>query len=210
MNRVDVRVRRALAHALDKVPASEVLHDRKSLLADAFVSPLAPYYQEVERVITKYPHDPRRTQQLMEEAGFAKGADGLFGGRDGTAVELGLWSSSGAKNEQENTIIVDGLRAAGFNAKSQIYPAAQSRDAEIYTKTPGLLVWGGGGDLASLENFTAEQVARPENRWRGNNYGAWINPAYDRLFTEYGRTLRSSETPDSSSGIHRIQEWTWR
>jgi peptide/nickel transport system substrate-binding protein len=129
----------------------------------------------------------------MGEAGFVKGGDGFFAGRDGAPVEVGLWSSSGAKNEQENTVIVDGLRAAGVNAKSHIYPAAQSRDAETYTKTPGLLVWGGAGELTSLENFTSEQAAGPRNRWRGDNYGAWVNPTYDQLFIEYGRSLRATE-----------------
>jgi peptide/nickel transport system substrate-binding protein len=201
---LDLRVRRAIAHALDKATASEVLHDGKGLLNDAFISPRLPFYPEVDRVITKYPYDPRRTQQLMGEAGLSKGGDGFFVGRDGAAMEVGVWSSSGTKNEQENTVIVDGLRSAGFNAKSHIYPAAQSREAETYTKTPGVLVWGGAGELGSLENFTSEQVARPQNRWRGDNYGAWINPAYDQLFAEYSRSLQSSERVRMIGELNRI------
>ena len=208
---LDVRVRRALAHALDKATASDVLHDGKGLVNDTFISPLLPFYQDVERVITKYPYDPRRSQQLMGEAGSTKASDGFFVRRDGAPLEVGLWSSSGAKNEQENTVMVDYLRAAGFNAKTHIYPAAQSRDAETYTKTPGLLVWGGAGELASLENFTAEQVARPQNRWRGNNYGAWINPAYDQVFAEYGRSLRPAERVRSIAELNRMltEELPW-
>ncbi len=208
---LDVRVRRALAHAVDKLPTSEVLHDGKGLVADAFVSSRLPFYQEVDRVIAKYPYDPRRTEQLMGEAGFIKGPDGFFVGRDGAPFELGLWSSAGAKNEQENTVLVDALRSAGINARSQIYPAAQSRDAEVYTKTPGLLVWGGGGDLEGLENFTSAEVARPQNRWRGNNYGAWINPAYDELFAEYGRSLQPSDRVRAIAELNRIltEELPW-
>ena len=55
------------------------------------------FYGEVDRVISKYPLDPRRTQQLLEEAGFTKGADGFFVGRDGVPLRLGVWSSSGTK-----------------------------------------------------------------------------------------------------------------
>jgi peptide/nickel transport system substrate-binding protein len=208
---LDVRVRRAVAHGLDKAPASEVLHEGKGLLADAFVSPRLPYYQDVERVIAKYPYDPRRSQQLMEEAGFVKGGDGFFVGRDGAPFALGLWSSAGAKNEQENSVIVDGLRTSGFNARTQIYPAAQSRDAETYARTPGVLVWGGGGDLAGLENFTSEQVAAPQTRWRGDNYGAWINPAYDQTFADYGRSLRSPDRIRLVGELNRIltEELPW-
>ncbi len=208
---LDVRVRRALAHAVDKPPTSDVLHDGKGLVADAFVSPRLPFYAEVDRVIAKYPYDLRRTEQLMGEAGYIKGPDGFFVGRDGTPFELGLWSSAGAKNEQENTVLVDALRNAGINARSQIYPAAQSRDAEIYTKTPGLLVWGGGGDLEGLGDFTSAEAAGPQNRWRGNNYGAWINPAYDERFADYGRSLQPPDRVRAIAELNRIltEELPW-
>jgi peptide/nickel transport system substrate-binding protein len=190
---------------------SEVLHDGKGLIADAFVSSRLPYYQEVDRAIAKYPYDLRRAQQLMEEAGLMKGADGFYVGRDGAPAEIGFWSSGGAKNEQENTVMVDALRSAGFNARSQIYPAAQSRDAEVFTKTPGVLVWGGGGDLEGLENFTSEQAAGPQNRWRGTNYGAWLNPTYDQLFAEYGRSLAAADKARGIAQLNRIltEELPW-
>jgi peptide/nickel transport system substrate-binding protein len=208
---LDVRVRRALTHALDKHLASEVLQAGKGVLADAFISPLLPYYGEVDRVITKYPYDTRRTQQLMGEAGFTRGADGFFVGAGGTPMEFGIYSSSGAKNEQENSVIVDGLRGAGINAKTFILPAAQSREAEIYTQRPGVLVWGGGGDVPGLEAFTTEQTARPQNRWRGNNYAAWSNPEYDRRFVDFGQTLRPSDRVNVIADLNRIltEELPW-
>jgi len=208
---LDVRVRRALAHAVDKGTASEALHAGRGVLADSFISPHLPYYPEVDRVIAKYPYDPRRTQQLLGEAGFTRGTDGFYVGAGGASFEVGLSSSSGAKNEQENSVIVDGLKAAGFNAKTFILPAAQSRDAETYTQRPGVLVWGGGGDVPSLENFTTEQTARPQNRWRGNNYGAWSNPEYDRLFGEFSRSLRAPERVRYIAEMNRIltEELPW-
>jgi ABC-type transport system substrate-binding protein len=147
----------------------------------------------------------------MGEAGYTRGSDGFFVARDGVPMEFGLWSSSGTKNEQENTVIVGGLREAGFNARTHVYPAAQSRDAETYTKTPGVLVWGGAGELGSLENFTSEQLARPQNRWRGNNYGAWMNPAYDQLFAEYGRSLQPADRVRIIGEMNRIltEELPW-
>lgn len=208
---LDVRVRRAIAHALDKAVASEVLHGGKGLIADAFISPLLPFYQEIDRAIVKYPYDPRQTEQLMAAAGFTRGADGFFVGRDGSPVQVGLWSSSGTKNEQENTVIVDNLRVAGINARSHILPAAQSREAEIYTQRPGVLVWGGGGDIVGLESFTTEQAAGPHNRWRGDNYGAWSNPTYDRAFVEFNQTLRPSDRIRVMAELNRIltEELPW-
>src|SRR5581483_7685892 len=106
--------------------------------------------------------------------------------------------------EQENTVIVDGLKAAGFNARSNILPAAGSREAETYTQRPGELVWGGGGDQASLQSFISEQTPGPATRWRGDNYGAWNNPEYDRLFTEFNQTLRAPDRIQLVADMNRI------
>jgi peptide/nickel transport system substrate-binding protein len=208
---LDVRVRRAIAHGVDKPAASDAIQAGKGLLADAFLSPRLSFYPEIDRVIAKYPHDVRRVQQLMDEAGFVRGGDNFYAGRDGSVFELEVASSSGAKNEQENTIIVDNLRSAGINARTNILPAAQSRDAENYTQRPGVLVWGGGGDIASLDSFTSEQAAGPANRWRGSNYGAWINPEYDQLHFQFGQSLRQSEQVRLMADMNRIltQELPW-
>ncbi len=208
---LDVRVRRALAHALNKTEAGDALQAGKGVLADAFVSSRLPYYQEVERVISKYPYDPAGSLRLMDEAGFTKGADGLFVGKDGSPLEVEVASSSGTKNEQENTVIVDGLKAVGFNAKSNILPAAQSREAENYTQRPGVLVWGGGGDLASLQSFTSEQVPGPATRWKGDNYGAWNNPEYDQLFGAFSQSLRAADRVHYIAEMNRVltQQLPW-
>ncbi len=73
-----VRVRQALAHALDRVTANEVLNAGHGVVAEScLLSPLAPYYPRIEPVVQKYPYDPRRTEQLMAAAGYSKGA-GFF------------------------------------------------------------------------------------------------------------------------------------
>jgi peptide/nickel transport system substrate-binding protein len=201
---LDGRVRRALAHALDRLSASEVLHAGKGIVTDSFTSPLVPYYDRIERVIAKYPYDPRRSEQLMAEAGYLRGSEGFFVDQSGNPMDFGVYSSSGTKNEQENAVIVDGLRGSGFNARTNILPAAQSRDSESYTRVPGILAWGGGGSLDTLSNLTIDEVARPENRWRGRNYGAWVSPAYDRAYAAFNQTLKFSDRVTYIAEMNRL------
>lgn len=188
---VDIRVRRALAHAIDSATAVEVLDYGKGIVTSALTSPRADYYAEVDRVITRYPYDPRRAQQSLEEAGLVRGADGFYVGRGGQPFRPGVWSSSGPKNEQENAVFVDSLRQAGIDATRHVFPAAQLRDAQARALIPGLSTRGYG--TKRLDTYTSEQVPKPENRWKGDNRGGWSNPEYDRLFDAYNVALVRSE-----------------
>ena len=66
---LDVRVRKAILHAIDRPALAEAMVDDRSMAADTIPPPTIPYYSALERVIEKYPYDPRRTEQLMAEAG---------------------------------------------------------------------------------------------------------------------------------------------
>jgi len=187
----DVRVRRALAHGVDAHLANDVLNSGRGVITHTLTSPQVIFYREIERVITKYQYDPRRTQLLMEEAGFARGGEGFFIGTDGAPFRVGVWSSSGAKNEQENAVIVDGLRKVGFDASRHVFSAAQLADAEARTLIPGLSTRG--QPTESRNQYTSEQIPRPENRWRGENRAGWENAAYDRAFEAFTRALDPSE-----------------
>jgi len=187
---LDFRVRRAIASSLDSATAVEVLTAGKSLLTNTLTSPLVPYYAEIERVIQKYQYDPRRVQQVMEEAGYVKGTDGFFAGSDGQNVRFSVTSSAGTKNESEAATYVDSMRRAGLDASQRILPAAQIADPETRALIPGLQIRGGGNRNVI---YTSEQIPRPGNRWRGDNRGGWSNAAYDRTFEAYSTTLAEAE-----------------
>ncbi|MPZ14206.1 MAG: hypothetical protein GEU73_07235, partial [Chloroflexi bacterium] len=54
---LDVRVRRAMSHAIDVGAAVEALEQGKGVLSDTMTSPLVPFYAEIDRAIQKYPYD---------------------------------------------------------------------------------------------------------------------------------------------------------
>jgi peptide/nickel transport system substrate-binding protein len=188
---VDVRVRRAIAHGVDAALVNEVLNAGKGVITPTLTSPQVVYYSEIERAVMKYPHDDRRAQQLMEEAGFVRGQDGFFVGRDGAPFRLPVWSSSGTKNEQENAVIVDSLRKAGIEANRQVFSAAQLADSQARAVTPGISTRGQASK--PLKDYTTEQIPRSENRWAGENRGGWFSPGYDRAYEAFSRALDPNE-----------------
>jgi peptide/nickel transport system substrate-binding protein len=198
---LDVRVRRAIAFGIDSAVAVEVLSAGKAVPTNTLTSPRVSFYAEIDKVIQKYRFDPRQAQQLMEEAGYAKGASGLFARRDGQPVRFSVASSAGTKNESEVATYVDSLTKAGFEASQRILPAAQIADPEQRAILPGLQVRGGGYQLVT---YTSEQIPGPNNRWRGENRGGWNSLAYDRLFEQYSTSLAEADRIAAVAQIERL------
>jgi peptide/nickel transport system substrate-binding protein len=198
---LDVRVRRALAHGVDAVTANEVLNRGRGLVTGTVTSPNVDFYAEIDRVTTKYPFDPARAQQIMEEAGYARGGDGLFHARDGAQMDFGVWFTSGAKNQQENAVIVDSLRKSGFDASNRVFPSAQTGDGEALALIPGMQT---RGHSRPLLDYSSEQSARPENRWSGSNRGAWSNTAYDRALETFSTSLAQADRVRAIAEMERI------
>jgi ABC-type transport system substrate-binding protein len=175
---------------LDAITAVAVLTAGKRRPTHPLTHPQAPYYAEIDRGIQTYPYDPRRAQQMLEEAGYATGPDTFCNGPDGRSLQCSVASSSGTKNELEAATYVDCLRRAGFAANQRILPAAQIRDLETRALLSRIQIRGGGNRHVV---YTSEQIPRTENRWRGDNRGGWSNAAYDRAVEACSTTLAEPE-----------------
>src|SRR5207249_11852683 len=89
---LDLRVRRALAHAFDTPSVIEGLTGGRGVLTYTLSSPRVPYYATVERSISKSEYDARAAQQLLEQAGLTRGADGFYQGPGAEPFQLDLWN----------------------------------------------------------------------------------------------------------------------
>jgi len=199
---LDVRVRHALADSIDAATAVEVLSDNKGLLTTTLTTPASPYYSQIEPVITKHGYDPRQAQQYLEEAGYVKGANGIYADRSGKSLSLGVWSSSGPKNEREAAVYADSMRRVGIDASTNVFSAEQLRDAQARALIPGVGIRGFG--QKRIEAYTSQQIPRPENRWQGDNRGGWSNAEYDQLMASYVKTLDTNQRVQQLAQMEKI------
>ncbi len=190
---LEVRVRRALAHAIDKETINEGLLNGQATIIHSQLPPGASYYPAVERVITKYPFDVRLTQQLLEDAGHVRGRDGMYLAPSGQPFRPEFRALANPTQEGENAIIVNTLHQAGIDATSYVLPAASLQDLAVRATFPGLETGSGGGNVAGLDAYKSTVIAAPSNRWLGNNRGGWINPEYDGLVEAFNSTLDANE-----------------
>jgi peptide/nickel transport system substrate-binding protein len=194
---LDLRVRRALAHTLNKEALNLGLFEGEGILSDVpHLPPNAPHYAEIERAITRYPFDPRRGEQLMHEAGFSRGPDGGYVAASGGSGRLGfdLRTNASTHNDAEISILASGWREAGFDVRETSVPVAQARDSQARATFPGLYTNSSGLREETLAAHNSAGIPGPENRWTGFNRGGWpATEEFDRLSDAYGAALSRSE-----------------
>jgi peptide/nickel transport system substrate-binding protein len=188
---LDVRVRRAIVHSWDKKAVFDAVTAGHGLLSDTFTSPNQEYQPAVDREIIKYPHDPRRTQQLLEEVGYTRDGNGMFVTPRGDLMDVPMNYTGGTSQfEQETAILVDQMKQAGINGLARVLPTSAS--TEDRALLPGIVAGSGGQDTGFL-NAHSINIATAANRWNGSNRAAYSNPEFDRLANAFDDALDSNE-----------------
>jgi peptide/nickel transport system substrate-binding protein len=190
----DVRVRRALSHAIDKQAINEGLFGGEGAMADTLLPKTVPYQSEIERVVPRYPFDLSRTEQLMNEVGFTRAGDGIYASPTGARFSTEMRGDSGAQFEKDLAVVADGWQRAGYALSQYVISTAQFRDAEFRSKFRGLYsTTSGSAQDVRLEFMTSSGIPTAENRWTGSNYGAWSSPEFDQTFRTFNATLDRTE-----------------
>ncbi|MBM2810130.1 MAG: hypothetical protein HW416_889 [Chloroflexi bacterium] len=189
---LDARVRKALAYSVNKEDVQEALYGGEGTTTDTIFDSSLDYFPAIDRVVQKYPFDARTSERLMAEAGFVRGADGIYVGPVEGRLVLDYRSGVGGEGDAERSILGSGWRRAGFDVTETPQSAAQSRDGETRGTFPSMY-----GQTTGLEesnqtaSFSTAQIAGPQNRWSGRNRQGWSNPDYDRLVETFNGALEA-------------------
>ncbi len=199
---LDPRVRKALAHAIDKDPINEAVYDGQSLISDIMVPPTSQVGRAVDAAIPKYRFDLRRSEELMTAAGFSKGSDGAYTSPiDGRFVSE-VKTNAGTDNVAEMTILASGWRQAGFDVQDAVLPVALAQDAEARGTFSGM--FSANGNLEGAVNFKSAIFPGTPNRFPNESRGGWVNPEYGRLLDAYNTALDASERTRLTVEMARI------
>jgi peptide/nickel transport system substrate-binding protein len=186
----DLRVRQALSHAIDKQSMVDAMIDGEPGIADTFLSPLAPYFRNLDQVVHKYPFDFRRTEQLMNEAGLRKDGSGFYG-QDGTRFTPEIAAFAG-QGEKEALLLQDSWKRAGVETNLRTITPAQQRDLELVSTYPAFRIEQTNADQPGIHHITSG-CARAERAWVGSNRGCFSDPEYDRLWSIFLSALDKTE-----------------
>lgn len=117
----DVRVRRAIAYAVDKkMLVEKVTHGTGAVATEDIPNFMWAYDADVPQ----YNYDPVRAQALLDAAGWRAGPDGIRM-KNGRPLALGLALRQGAAGDASMAVAVQSsLRAVGIKVSIKTYPGS--------------------------------------------------------------------------------------
>lgn len=116
----DERVRRALAHLLNRELMNEKLMFNQYFLLNSYYPDLYPDNQNPDAPLLKF--DPEKARELLREAGWEVGPDGFLS-KDGRRLTVTILHYDGTEMRHLNVYLQD-LKAVGIDARIEVISRA--------------------------------------------------------------------------------------
>lgn len=187
---LDVRMRRALLHAIDRQVIVDGILYGKTEICDIVVSPRERDFKDIESAIVRYPYDPQRAAQLFESLGYTRGPDGML--RDAAGQRLTIEARTNNQLDTQvktHAVVSDFWKRAGVTIDEVVYGQQRVADREYRHTRTGFEILGFGLDPGDFANFHTRQIPSAETRWFGQNRTRYSNPEYDSLVDSFFVTI---------------------
>ncbi len=157
----DVRVRRALAHAIDRELLVRTILDGLVQVVNGPIQPLSPAY---EPNVTTYAFDPVKSRRLLDDAGWTVGADGVRT-KDGHRLSFTLITQAGfAIRETVSQTLQRQWRDVGVEANVRLVDGTSISGLWFAGDFDGMLHWWQQGADPEITLFFAADRTPPAGR----------------------------------------------
>jgi peptide/nickel transport system substrate-binding protein len=189
----DIQVREALALAVDRtIIAQRIIGRLGEVTANVLTTP-----RPLASANTRVEYDVDRANQVLDEAGYARGSDGIRRTPTDTRMQLLFSSTASAQRQKVQAVVKDGWQKIGVETEiravdpatflaSADNPGAAVRfpaDAQMF-----LVPFSSPFPSAYMRRYYAGDGSRnwtqKSNNWTGTNIHKWREPEYDRLYEQ--------------------------
>ncbi|MDJ0686670.1 MAG: peptide ABC transporter substrate-binding protein [Alphaproteobacteria bacterium] len=181
----DVRVRRALLHAIDREAMNKQLFDGRQPTAHGGVNPLDSVYYDG---VPKYAFDPDRARALLEEAGWTPGPDGVRRNAEGATLRLEIGTTAGNKTrELVQQVLQSQWKDVGVAVGIKNEPARVFFGETVSKRqydSMAMFAWLSSPQNIPRSTLHSEEIPMEENGWSGQNYTSYRNPRMDEIIDD--------------------------
>ena len=184
----DPAVNRALRLLVDRASVQAHIYGRTGIATGNFIN-------RPERFVsknTKWEFSVDKGNQLLDEAGWKRGPDGIRA-KVGKKLKLIFQTSINAPRQKTQAIIKQACQKAGIEMElksvtASVYFSSDAANpdtahkfyADIQMYTSGV---GAPPDPEGfMRQFLSSEIAAKENKWQSNNTTRWHDEAYDKAF----------------------------
>ena len=184
----DPAVRQAMGMLVDRRSVEDHIYGRTGVATPNFLN--AP--ERFRSKATKYEFNIEKASDILEQAGWKKGPDGIRT-KDGKKLKFVYQTSINTPRQKNQAIVKQACQKAGidielksvtasvFFSSDVANPDTYAKfycDIQMYTTTmtqPDPEVF--------MNQFTTAERSSKENKWQGRNITRWSNEEYDKAFS---------------------------
>ncbi|MCW5567017.1 MAG: peptide ABC transporter substrate-binding protein [Dokdonella sp.] len=183
----DPAVRQALAMLIDRKSVEDHIYGRTGVATPNFLNNPERYRSKS----TKFEFNIEKASQILEAAGWKKGADGVRA-KDGKKLKFVYQTSINAPRQKNQAIVKQACQKAGIEIEiksvtASVYFSSDVANPDTYTKFYTDLqmyttTMTQPDPELFMNQFTSWEIATKENKWQGRNITRWRSEEYDKLF----------------------------
>jgi len=183
----DPAVRRALALLVDRAAIQTHIYGRIGIATGNFINNPQRFISKN----TKWEFNVDKASQLLEEAGWKRGPDGVRT-KDGKRLKLVFQTSINAPRQKTQAIVKQACQRAGIEMElksvtASVYFSSDVANPDTYAKFyTDIQMYntnmGAPDPELFMRRFVSWEVAAKENKWQGRNITRWRNEEYDNAF----------------------------
>src|SRR5690606_25473429 len=205
----DLELRKALSLAIDRQVLSDTAMQGYTppahptgLVLPAFESAVDPQYQDA-----KFEHDPARANQLLDDAGYQRGPDGIRTSPDGKKLSFDLVIPSGYVDwVAMSKLLQEQLKEVGIEIKPQGVATqnwAENRNNGKFDVTIAAAA-GGTAPYFLYRSMLSSEFKAADDKPVTSNYSRWYDKETDELFAEYESSDDPARQQTAIAGLQKI------
>lgn len=183
----DPAVRRALGMLVDRKAVEDHIYGRTGLATGNFLNNPERFRSKT----MKWEFNIEKASQILEEAGWKKGADGIRA-KDGKRLKLVYQTSINTPRQKNQAIVKQACQKAGIDMElksvtASVFFSSDVANPDTYTKFYcDIQMYTTTMTQPDPEPFmrqlTSWEAATKENKWQGRNITRWTSEEYDKAF----------------------------
>lgn len=184
----DVRVRKALLHAMNREDLVKALFEGKQQVAIHFVSPKDPWFTSDPKFVQNYRYSRREAAKLLDEAGWTLGSTDGYRTKNGKRLSLTFMTTAGNKTRELVQVYLQeqwkqvGIEVIVKNEPARVFFSETTRKRKF--EALAMYAWVSSPENSPRSTLHSVSIPSEKNGWSGQNQPGWANPAVDKLIDE--------------------------